>query len=407
MNLTYLTDNSSGSDWCSGSEDEREDDAFVSKMQTKLRNANQSSTNSFCILCNTTKPSTFFSKTQLKKPNSRKCKECAKPTQPPPKQHQQRHTKQNKQVLSDAVSPPLTGKNKEMFDKIQVIVARVENTRTRTLLQIPTTSVSVSGLDGSGVGTESHVSVGNAMVTTPPIDVSDVLDEISSIIDACVSEGACVAKVPLLHLCGALMLPVEFIDLILSKGADINFVDEEGLTALIVAAGAVRDNKCECMEALVSAGASKVITACGGLSAWGIYYKGRKLNQSQSLQQLDAKNERKIVDDLMDTKIGDLLAVEGVVPNKEDLQMQEGVGGEEARALSVLETLFTQNGMSSGTAVQLLESENDLTALQALERMIPDEAMRSQMLLMHESLGTLMSGSGMGGMDDEDEDEDC
>jgi len=89
MNLT-LSDNSSGSDWISGSEDEREDDAFVSKMQIKLRNANKS-TNICCKLCNKTKPSTSYSKNQLKK-TSRKCKECCQNTTQPPPKHQQRHT---------------------------------------------------------------------------------------------------------------------------------------------------------------------------------------------------------------------------------------------------------------------------------------------------------------------------
>ena len=95
MNLT-LSDNSSGSDWISGSEDEREDDAFVSKMQTKLRNANKS-TNICCKLCNKTKPSTSNSKNQLKKP-SRKCKECCQNTTQPTPKHQQRHTKQVNQM---------------------------------------------------------------------------------------------------------------------------------------------------------------------------------------------------------------------------------------------------------------------------------------------------------------------
>ena len=73
---------------------------------------------------------------------------------------------------------------------------------------------------------------------------------------------------------------------------------------------------------------------------------------------------------------------------------------EEERAKSVLEMIYAQQGAAPGSVTSLLAAEG-ATAMELLTRIVPEDQMRNQLLMIHASLGAVMQGH-----DFEDEDED-
>ena len=138
-----------------------------------------------------------------------------------------------------------------------------------------------------------------------------------------------------------------------------------------------------------------------------MYWKGKQdsdnfrqmLHSSPPESQVAAQAA---VDELVQT----LLSVENVVPNTEDLVYSSGGGGggggsgEEARARRVLDHIYTQQMGHEITTVDEMLAANGKTAMEVLHMIIPDDSVRNQMMMMHDSLGDLMGGQ------DFDEDED-
>ena len=308
--------------------------------------------------------------------------------------------------LRKHVNVPLSGKNKEMFDHVQQYVSNLENQRMQNGMAM---AMSMTTPGTSNETTSSSSSSSSTFTITSTV-TTEQLQELNAIVDQHIANGSNIAKTPLLHLVCALQQP-EFIELLLNKGADVDLVDEEGYTALMVAAGSAYGKSSllntppsECIELLVNAGADKKSIAPEGVSALGMYWKGKKESTSfhlmMGMHTSKETPERKAAGIAMDEKIQGLLSVTDTVPNEEDLIYSSGGSVEdETRAINVLDMICLQQGTQGG-AIEMMATNGGVTAMELLKMVIPDENMREQMLMMHDSLGSLMSGHGF----DEDED---
>ena len=138
-----------------------------------------------------------------------------------------------------------------------------------------------------------------------------------------------------------------FATLILNKGADVDLLDEEGYTALMVAAGSAYGKSSlytaapyACIEIIVNAGATLTLTAPSGVTALGMYWRGKQ--ESGSTEEVE----------------------------------------EEERAKSVLEMIYAQQGAAPGSVTSLLAAEG-ATAMELLTRIVPEDQMRNQLLMIH------------------------
>ena len=299
------------------------------------------------------------------------------------------------------VRVPLSGKNKEMFDQVQIMLSKQENMR----MSAATIAQAHVGLMTSPASSTSSASSTTPTVQ-PPHSFPEQIQALSALIDLHVSNGAKLYKTPLLHLCAALQMPA-FATLILNKGADVDLLDEEGYTALMVAAGSAYGKSSlhtaapyACIEIIVNAGATLTVKAPAGVTALGMYWRGKQESDNfrQMLRTLPPA-EQVAAQTAVDERVVALLSVENVVPNNDDQMYapkttrQNGTEDveEEARAKSVLEMIYAQQGAAPGSVTSLLAAEG-ATAMELLTTIVPEAQMRNQLLMIHASLGSVMQG---------------